>query len=177
MFTYPHFRITYDRAQVLLNKTARWVTGLRRRTKVADLMKETGWMTIKEMHTVQSCILLWKTIHLERPGHLHARLPVDEEWNLEIRNTRLQFTECGWRWKTSLVWNMLPEWMRAETKISCFKKNMKSWILEKRTQEPDWWPDPETRHLTTWWPKPNDLTLQLWQPLVPMPIKYDTIKF
>ena len=125
------------RAQVLLNKTARWVTGMRRNTRVIDLMKETGWLTVKELHTVHSCVLMWKTLHLERPGHIYSRLPVDDEWKLDTKRTRLQFTERGWKWKTSLIWNSVPDWMRAETKVSCFKKQMKSWILDRREQDPD----------------------------------------
>ena len=141
MYLIPAWGSTTDnqvrRAQVLMNKTARWVIGQRRRTRVIDLMKETGWLTVKEMNITQSCILMWKVLHLERPGHVRARLQTDNEWKLEIKNTRIQFTERGWRWKTSPIWNSLPDWMRAETKVSAFKRNMRTWILEKREQEPD----------------------------------------
>ena len=51
------------RAQVLLNKAVRWVTGRRKRTKISIPMKEVGWLTIKEMVVMQGCMLLWKIIH------------------------------------------------------------------------------------------------------------------
>ena len=41
-------QILIDRAQVILNKAARWATGLDRRTKISQLMETAGWFSIKE---------------------------------------------------------------------------------------------------------------------------------
>ena len=109
-------------AQVLLNKSARWVTGKARRTRVDELMESAGWLKINEMNLLHSCLLMWKTVHLQKPEHLYGRLTISEDLKLRTKRTRLQFTEKGWRWKTSEVWNTIPDEIRTEKKSPFLRK-------------------------------------------------------
>ena len=120
------------RAQVLLNTTARWVTGLRKQTRVRTLMETLGWLTICEMNTLHSCMLMWKMIHHEKPGHLASRIEMEEDLKIKVTETRLQFTQRSFRWKTSIFWNTLPDEVRMETSILKFKKGVKTWIVSRR---------------------------------------------
>ena len=72
-----------------------------------------------------SCLLLWKMVHLGAPGHLIDRIDVKDDWKVETTVTRLQLTSKGYRWKTSLLWNELPDQLREEVRISRFKKGLK----------------------------------------------------
>ena len=128
-------RNQWRKGQILLNKAARWVTGLRKTTRIGTLMREVGWLDLREMYLQHSCMLLWRIIHLKSPGHLWRRLEIDEEWKVKVEDTRIQFTERGFRWNTCRIWNTLPSRMRSETSIACFKKQLKTWILDRRLEE------------------------------------------
>ena len=125
------------KAQILINKAARWISGKRKRTKINILMESVNWLTIKELTKYHSCLLLWKTLHLEKPAVLKNRMIVDQDKKIVTSQTRLKFTARGWRWATSELWNQLPDSLRQEPKISKFKKDLKSWILLGRHKAPD----------------------------------------
>ena len=78
-------------------------------------------MSISEMTTVQGLIMMWKTVHLERPGHLRQRLQINEDWSLELERPRLKFTDRCYRWRTTRTWNQMPKNLRMEMSISTFK--------------------------------------------------------
>ena len=71
------------------------------------------------------------------PGHLRTRLNIEDNWKVTLPRTRIQFTERGFRWKTSRSWNELPESIRSEQSIAAFKKQLKSWIVDQRRRELD----------------------------------------
>ena len=50
------------KAQIVWNKTARWTTGLRRSTRVKELMTANNWMSVKDMISYNSTVLIWKMI-------------------------------------------------------------------------------------------------------------------
>ena len=47
-----------SKAQILLNKTARWASGLPKRTKIITLMESLDWLTVKEMTMTNSATLM-----------------------------------------------------------------------------------------------------------------------
>ena len=125
------------KAQILLNKTAKWVTGHKRTMKTSKLMQEIGWMNIRELQTQHSLLLMWKCIHLGTPDFMRQRLTVKDDGSLEITEARLKFTGRAFKWKMSSVWNDLPESLRQEKIVAVFKKRLKTWILDQRQEEPD----------------------------------------
>ena len=50
---------------------------------------------------------------------------------------RLQFTQEGFGWRSTVSWNQLPEEIRGLTRLALLKKKVKIWILERRNLEPD----------------------------------------
>ena len=48
------------KAQIVLNSIARWVTGLRKRTRIGELMEAVNWYTIKENVMIATAIETWK---------------------------------------------------------------------------------------------------------------------
>ena len=81
------------RAQTVLNSTARWVTGLPRRTKVSKLMEKTGWYTIKEQIKISTALQSWKICHLQKPGRLHQSLKLDVNNKMLPTDPRLLATK------------------------------------------------------------------------------------
>ena len=121
-----------NRTQVVLNKAARWCTGLGRRTKVAQLMAAAGWMNVKEQITLSTAIYTWKVIHYKKPLRMLDRFNLTDEWKLDILEPRLQFSRNCYRWRAAAEWNAIPQSIRMEKSIAVFKRNMKRHILEQR---------------------------------------------
>ena len=60
------------KVQVVLNKTARTVTGLGKRTSTLNLMKTCGWLTAKELVKYFTTTEIWKKSQYEiSTTHLH----------------------------------------------------------------------------------------------------------
>ena len=124
------------RAQVVQNKAARWCMGLKRKTKIGDLMTAVGWLTIREMATMQGAILIWKMLHADRPRHLRDKLEVGDNMKIQMTEPRLKFTKRSFLWKSSNTWNLLTDEMRTRTTLAVFKKEMRDWIIKRRCREP-----------------------------------------
>ena len=76
-----------NRAQVLLNTAARWITGLGRKTKVRMLMEELDWLTIREQVMVSTAIQTWKLVHLGVPAWLLDRMRILHDKKIETSET------------------------------------------------------------------------------------------
>ena len=127
------------KAQVLLNATARWVTGLRKSTKIITLMTAINWMTIKEQIYVSTLLQTWKLVHLERPPRMLESMYIGQNFLIETSRPRLIFTSGCYRWKAARLWNELNIELRETKSISKFKKMIKRKVLEDRElqQPPD----------------------------------------
>ena len=88
---------------------------MRRKTRISLLMSEVGWLTIKEMSTLQGCVLFWKMLHKNRPENQREKLTLLADWSVTLSRPRLQFTERCMKWKICSTWNMLEEDLRKET--------------------------------------------------------------
>ena len=100
-------------------------------------MIEMGWLTIRELEKYQGCIFMWNMLHLSKPGNLRDKLEIEEEWRLIENRPRLIFTQRCLRWKITEIWNSLEYEIRKESKLNCFKKLLKRWIVSRRNQDPD----------------------------------------
>ena len=122
---------------MILNATARWVTGEGKRTKISRLMELTGWLTIKEQVEVSTALLTWKMIHLNRPERPRGRLSLNDHLEIQVEPPRLLLTEEAYRWRSAREWNKIPLNIRQMENANCFKKNLKKWILQRRTTPGD----------------------------------------
>ena len=126
------------KAQTVQNASARWVTGLQKRTKISTLLEATGWYSVKEMTLLSSTTLLWKMINKNTPRRLSEELDIDRTTLLfTIKEPRLQFTRQNFIYRASKEWNTLPDNIRQNRNIGSFKNQMKTWVKEQRTKEPD----------------------------------------
>ena len=80
------------KAQVIINTAARWVTGLSKRTRITELIKQTGWLTIKEQVKLSTAIFTWKVVNLGIPRRLEDRMTLTNEYRITTQEPRLQFS-------------------------------------------------------------------------------------
>ena len=124
------------KAQVIVNSAARWTTGLGRRTRTTQLMKSTGWLTVKEQVRVSTSVLTWKLLHLGKPARLAEGMQITPDWKIEIELPRLQFSQTCLKWRAASQWNDLPQDLRELPTIAAFKRQVKRQILSERTWDP-----------------------------------------
>ena len=126
------------KAQILLNNAARWAACKPKGTKIASLMEELDWMTIKEMTVQNSSTLMWKMLNCRKPLRIAENITVDRtRMIINITEPRLQITEQNFTIRAGRDWNKLPDHIRLNDKLHIFKKQVKTWIKEQRNPEPD----------------------------------------
>ena len=74
-------------------------------------------------------ILTWKVVHMEKPMHIFNKIRVNEEFMIDYTEPRLQFTDRGFRHRTSQNWNALDQ-DQDNKSISQFKRRLKTWVKE-----------------------------------------------
>ena len=120
------------KAQVLLNATARWATGCPRKTRILDLMRTAGFLTIKEQIRLSTLIFIWKTIHFKKPERLRRELIITEDLKLETKEPRQLLTEKSLRWRGVTGWNHLDDNLRQQKSLGTFKRMLRRQILADR---------------------------------------------
>ena len=119
--------------QALINRTARWITGAGRREKINKLMTECGWLKFEDLVQYQTIISLWKIIRLETPGYMKDKIRPVEDNKVETQLPRLMTTTLSFRWRTTRSWNSMPNELRSNTSLPRFKKQLKKWLMNKKT--------------------------------------------
>ena len=71
-------RALVNKAQVLVNSAARWATGLGKKTRIATLMKEAGWLSVQEQVKMATLVQTWKLLYLKIPARLLERITVTQ---------------------------------------------------------------------------------------------------
>ena len=112
--------------QVLINKTARCVTGQGRRISTSKLMEQTGRLV-----SYFTLIETWKNLRMEIPPYMAGKL-VMEGNDLVIVDTRLIMTRSSFRWRARTQWNSVSEEMKVCRSLPVFKKQVKKWLKDQR---------------------------------------------
>ena len=132
--------IYIQRAQIILNTAARWITGLGHETRIRSLMTAVNWLTMKEQILMSTLIQTWKTVHLGIPPRLLERMSVTEDLLILIDGPRLQFSTHCYHWQAADSRNNLGIKLRQIRSISMFRKQIRIHILSQRSRgdiEPD----------------------------------------
>ena len=125
-----------NKVQILLNTTARWVSGCRKRTRIKTLMETVGWYYIREQIYIATALQTWKIVNWEKPLRLRDRWTLDENRKIQILEPRLQLSNGCYRWRGPSQWNCIPQWIREEPSISIFKSKIKRHVLDRRNLDP-----------------------------------------
>ena len=76
----------------------------------------------------------WKMLKYKIPVSLYEEFSITDNYTIATTIPRLMLTARCFKWRIVDDWNQLPEFIRMETKLSTFKKQIRTTILERRTQ-------------------------------------------
>ena len=121
-----------QKAQIVLNTTARWMTGLPKSTRINTLMEAAGILSIKEQTKLSTLIQIWKVVHMKTPQRLRAMIEVTQDTLISTQHPRLNFTTNCFRWRGTADWNNLEQDLREEKSVGRFKTRLKRQIIDAR---------------------------------------------
>ena len=128
--------------QVVQNTAARYVTRSSWYTPSTDLMKSCNWMSMKQLSAYHSLVITHKTLLSKEPQYLYdkfnntqypcnTRLSANNSIRIDGSfNADLSLTLSSFRWRSSGLYNTLPVGLRAQTRVSGFKSDLKGWVKQ-----------------------------------------------
>ena len=136
--------------QVMQNKVARSVTKRNIFTPVKTLMKECGWLTVRQLMVFHSVVQLHKTVKSQNPEYLYRRVSTQLSLLDQGRNyyydtrqhasgalrqlpgveARLDLSQRSWCWRASSAYYNVPASIKTEPKLDEFRNKLKTWVKE-----------------------------------------------
>ena len=86
--------------QRLMNRAARVVTGLARKTRTRTLMVTCNWLYFEELINFHSILALWKLLKTNTPYHLSTKFSMNEELKASTTIGHIKLTRNAFRWKS-----------------------------------------------------------------------------
>ena len=124
--------------QVLQNKAARTVTRSGWRTETSALLRQIGWLSVKQLVVYHSLLLVFKINRDGKPGYLSEKLRKDFAYRtrqatgncLVVQGTPdSDSTKTAFVHRTTIQWNNLPYSVRNIKVFLKFKHELKKWVL------------------------------------------------
>ena len=132
------------------NKAARLVTKLDRFTSIQVLLKQCGWLSVKQMMIYHSLVLLHKVFKHQTPVFLYNKItagspqPNTRQAEASVRalaasgvhsqpsapSCDLDLTRRSWCWSSVFWYNKLPPTILSEENDRKFKTRLKVWVSE-----------------------------------------------
>ena len=127
--------------QIVQNKAARLVTKRGRYTPVVELLKQCGWLSVRQLAFYHSTVLIYKTLQTTYPKYIYNKLAGEFPYNTRLAQsqavrmgedfkTKLDLTEKSFMQRATVSFNLLPTSLRQVRKIDVFKKKLKVWVSE-----------------------------------------------
>ena len=127
--------------QVVQNKAARFVTRCGRATPVKDLLKQCGWLSVRQLIFYHSVVQICKTLRTTYPRYLHQKVIDKFPYRTRLASSNsirqgpqfkadLQTAKNSFRWRASAWYNEVPASIRQETKLNKFQSQLKTWVQE-----------------------------------------------
>ena len=91
--------------QVAQNDAARTVTKLGRYTSTAELLKQTGWLSVRQMVFFYSVLLIHKIRNSDKPVYLAKRIRSNYQYNTRNSNANIIQRGPDFRAKRTLTMN------------------------------------------------------------------------
>ena len=139
-----------DALQVCQNKAARLVAKLDRFTPTRELMKQCGWLSVKQLMIYHSLVILHKVFNNQKPVYLYQRITAGSDppntrqaaavsealVALGVHNQPsappcgLSLTRQSWCWSSVHWYSQLPPDLRSDKQDKTFKTRLKDWVSE-----------------------------------------------
>ena len=135
--------------QVIQNKVARSVTKKDIFTPTKVLMKECGWLSVRQLMVYHSLVQVHKTIQHKTPSYLYERvtsqlrlLDRGSQYFYKTRQeargllrrvpgteAKLDLADRSWCWRGAKSYHGLPPSIKLESKLSKFKTKLRAWVI------------------------------------------------
>ena len=126
--------------QIIQSKAARVVTKCDKYTRISELLKQCGWLSVNQLIAYHSLIAMHKIIYKQSPTYLYMRTVTAVKYNTRYNansniqigsnfNASRQLSKNSFRIRTANLWNTLDEKTKCAPKLSNFKVLCKKWIL------------------------------------------------
>ena len=127
--------------QIIQNKAARLVAKKDRYTPVAELLRQCGWLSVRQLAFYHSVVQVFKTIQTKYPKYIYSKLNNQFPYNTRLAQTesvrmssefksKLELTERSFMNRATSNFNSLPQELRKLSKLENFKKQLKQWVEE-----------------------------------------------
>ena len=128
-----------EQLQKVQNKAARAVTKSDWHTPARLLLKQCGWLSVKQLVVYHSTMLMFKVMMTESPRYLFSMF--SSKYHCDTRHARskqvkptrgstLDLSEESFRWRAAKIYNELPVSLRQSTSAGSFRVGLKKWIRD-----------------------------------------------
>ena len=126
--------------QIVQNKAARCVARRGKYTPIVELMKQCGWLSVRQLVCYHSVVLIYKTLMTTYPKYIHSKLCMEFPYNTRLAQSesvrmgpefksKLELTEKSFLNRATISFNNLPQEIRKVPKLEDFKVQLKKWVL------------------------------------------------
>ena len=125
--------------QVLQNKAARFVTKLDVYTSQEKLLRQCGWLNVKQLVVYHSLVLIFKTRIEQKPVFLYRTLAKEFNYRTRAASTgsivfnnsiSSDVAKTAFVTRSTKIWNTLPPHVRKSGNLMRFKRNLRVWITQ-----------------------------------------------
>ena len=127
--------------QVLQNRAAKVVTGLGYYTPVKELMRQTGWLSVKQLIFYHSVVMVKRVRETGKPGHLATKIDTNFQYDTRAAATnnirwgpqfraKSKLALSSWRWRGVSDFNRLPKQLKLNMDDGIFKSGLKDWVKQ-----------------------------------------------
>ena len=126
--------------QTAMNKAARAITRRGRETPTRELLRQVGWLSVRQMVFYHSVLLVYKVRQYGYPMYFAEKL--SEEYVYNTRNSQDNVIRMGqqfraknaittksWRWRGAINFNKLPSDIRCTEGTNIFKMKLRIWVM------------------------------------------------
>ena len=119
----------------------RWVIPGRQFVSTSELLKQCGWLSIRQLSFYTTVLSIHKTLVKEAPEHIFEKLTSGRKQRTRgtenhlvnrtcVDEARLSIASSSYRWRGHRQHSALPDYLKDEVDLQIFKRELKSWVKE-----------------------------------------------
>ena len=119
----------------------RWVITGRQFVLTSELLKQCGWLSIRQLSFYTTVLSIHKTLVKEAPEHIFEKLTSGRKHRTRgtgnclvnrtyVDEARLSIASSSYRWRGHRQHSTLPDYLKDEVDLQIFKRELKSWVKE-----------------------------------------------
>ena len=122
------------RLQIIMNNTARFVTGDRRCTSKMTLLNKCKWLSIEETVRLYTGVQMWNVLRRKISQNLATKFVLIDDNLVSTEPACLMTTTTNFHWRVMGLWNNLSQDLRDDLSLPSFKRKLRKWNVDGRQQ-------------------------------------------